>query len=112
VRIAVVGVGASGLATSLSLTEHAPAALDLTLFDPRFKDPDQSGRGHPYQHDPIAPLLNAPTGMMSIRVGDDCDFTRWVQHNGAQPDEFVPRPDFGAYLSETLNSLQKQWVSR
>lgn len=112
VRIAVVGVGAVGLATSLSLTEQAPAGMDLTLFDPRFKDPDQSGRGHPYQHDPIAPMLNAPTGMMSVRVGDDGDFTRWVRHNRAQAEDFVSRPVFGTYLSETLTSLRRQWVSR
>lgn len=112
VRVAVVGVGAAGLATALSLTDQAPETMDLTLFDGRFKDPGQSGRGYAYQDDRMAPLLNAPTTMMSVRADDEDDFARWVRRRTARNDVFVPRPVFGAYLSETLGSLKRQWISR
>ncbi|MBT2484003.1 MULTISPECIES: FAD/NAD(P)-binding protein [unclassified Microbacterium] len=111
-RIAVVGVGAAGLATALSLSESAPESLDLTLFDPGLGDPRRSGRGLAYQEDHREPLLNAPSSMMSVRAGDEADFSRWLRRTGRDPDGFVPRPVFGAYLADTFESLKRQWIPR
>ncbi|MGW9159440.1 FAD/NAD(P)-binding protein [Microbacterium sp. NPDC055665] len=111
-RVAIVGVGAGGLATALSMSERGPDSLDLTLFDPLFKDPHQSARGLAYQADHCEPLLNAPASMMSVREEDEGDFVRWIRRSSAHADEFVSRTVFGEYLSESLDSLRRQWVAR
>lgn len=111
-RVAVVGVGASGLATALAITDQGPGSLDLTLFDQQFKDPDRSARGFAYQADRSGPLLNAPMSMMSIRPDDDQDFARWVRRTGRCNGVFTSRSVFGDYLSDCLDSLKRQWVAR
>lgn len=111
-RIAVVGVGAAGLATALALTDRIPTSLDLTLFDPLLKDPAQSGRGLPYQEDCVEPLLNAPPSTMSVRVDDHADFSRWLSRNRGNTDGLLSRPVFGRYLSETFQLLQRRWITR
>ncbi|QNA91366.1 MULTISPECIES: FAD/NAD(P)-binding protein [unclassified Microbacterium] len=112
IRVAVIGVGAAGLATALTLTDRSPDTLDLTLFDPSFRDPELSARGLAYTEDHIEPLLNAPATMMSIRVEDASDFSRWVRHSSIHPGPYVPRSVFGDYLAECFEMLKRRWVGR
>ena len=115
VRVAVVGVGAAGLATSFALSDQLGDTFDLTLFDPSFQREHRAARGYPYQADPAEPMLNAPARMMSVRPGNDAHFTRWLERTrGAtvEHDTYVTRPTYGLYLRDSLTELQQLWNDR
>src|SRR3954467_12531388 len=58
-------------------------------------EPDEPGGGLAYG--PARPwhLLNSRAGAMSADPDDPGHFARWA---GCAPDEFRPRPEYGAYL--------------
>ncbi|MFT4157117.1 MAG: FAD/NAD(P)-binding protein [Microbacterium sp.] len=114
-RIAVVGVGAAGLAMSFALTERIGESFNMTLFDPSFQREHRVARGFPYQPDDIEPLLNAPARMMSVKSGDEHHFLRWLDRSRGTSSElnpYVSRPTFGTYLRESFAELRQVWNSR
>ncbi|MFE7798119.1 FAD/NAD(P)-binding protein [Nocardia sp. NPDC057440] len=104
-RIGIVGGGAAavGLLDTLAGTDSARGRI--TVFD----GSSAVWRGRPYQSDLEAVRVNAPPALMSVRVGDQAHYARWLQaRNDAASylDEglgqpLVPRGVYGEYLEQS-----------
>jgi uncharacterized NAD(P)/FAD-binding protein YdhS len=93
--VAVVGGGASGVLATRELLRCTGDRVVLI-------EPDEPGGGLAYG--PARPwhLLNSRAGAMSADPDDPGHFARWA---GCGPDEFRPRPEYGAYLRSVFGSL-------
>jgi uncharacterized NAD(P)/FAD-binding protein YdhS len=100
-RIAIIGGGASGALLALALLrENRGRPLHLAIVEPR----PRLARGIAYSTEDPLHLLNVPARSMSALEGDPDDLLRWARADGAavEPDDFIPRRDFGRYLEERL----------
>jgi uncharacterized NAD(P)/FAD-binding protein YdhS len=90
----IVGGGFSGTAVAAQLARRTPPDFSLALFEP-----SELGRGAAYgtRHDEH--LLNTRAGMMSLFPDDQGHFVRWLG-GGANPQDFLSRRVYGAYVSE------------
>lgn len=115
VRVAVIGVGAAGLAMAFALSKRLGDVFDLTLFDPSFQREHRVARGFPYLADHAEPLVNAPARMMSVMPGDAEHFLRWMSRTRdpvVGRDIYVSRPTFGSYLRDSFAEVRHIWNSR
>ncbi|WP_410660613.1 FAD/NAD(P)-binding protein [Amycolatopsis sp. lyj-112] len=102
-RVAVIGVGASGALAALHLFRAAirhGRRLHLVLVDRG----GEFGPGVAYRTTDPAHLLNTPAGKMSAFHDDPGHFVRWNRARGREAEDgtFLPRGEYGRYLTETL----------
>ncbi|MCX4527203.1 MULTISPECIES: FAD/NAD(P)-binding protein [unclassified Streptomyces] len=102
-HIAVVGAGAAGTLTAVQLMRQAEdlgRTLEVWLVDPA----EQAGPGVAYRTSDPRHLLNVPAGRMSALPDDPEHFLRWLAdgHPRAAPGDYVPRQEYGRYLTEVL----------
>jgi uncharacterized NAD(P)/FAD-binding protein YdhS len=95
--IAVVGAGASGTLTAVHLLRRARTRVVLI-------DPSVHGHGVAYSTDDDQHLLNVCAASMSGLADEPEDFVRWCRGRGlpVQPEDFLPRRLYGAYLQDLL----------
>ena len=93
-HIAIAGGGASGVLLAHALVR---AGARVTIVEPRAT----LGAGLAYSTPCPLHLLNAPAGRMSGFADDPDHFLRWLAARGeaAEPNAFVARTRYGAYLA-------------
>ena len=91
-RVAIVGAGFAGTMVAVQLARRG---LAVTLIGRG----DQIGRGVAYSTEDAAHLLNIPAAKMSAWPDRPDDF---VTKTGVDPEAYVPRMRFGAYLRAIL----------
>lgn len=101
-RIAIVGVGVTGISVLKEMAEHQNYHNDKIVL---FNQPQTFGTGVPYQADSELLLINQTADTMSLEEDDRHDFVRWVQKNkrgSARNKDFIPRTWYGEYLQTKL----------
>lgn len=110
-RIAVVGVGFSGLMTSIHLIKNARSGMKLYLIN----DKHSFGKGIAYSTSSGNHLLNVPAAKMSCIPSSPDHFVDWIYrkhpYNLISKEMlgrmFLPRKEYGEYLLETWNETLK-----
>jgi len=105
--IAIVGGGASGTLAAIYLLREAASRrtpLRIALIDRH----GRHGLGQAYSTTHPAHLLNSPAAAMSALAGDPGHLTRWAAEAGVAYDGFLPRRDYGRYLTESLAAAERQ----
>jgi uncharacterized NAD(P)/FAD-binding protein YdhS len=101
--VAIIGAGFSGSLTAinLALNPSSKFLVDIYLIDPR----RCFGPGLAYSPPSERFKLNVRAKDMGALPDDVEGFYRWMKerHPNTSPDDFVPRPQYGAYLSDLLN---------
>jgi len=95
--IAIVGGGASGTLAAVHLLREGCARVILI-------DPGRHGLGVAYSTNDERHLLNVRAAAMGGLADEPEDFLRWCRARGlhAEPDDYLPRRLYGAYLQELL----------
>ncbi|WP_051854613.1 FAD/NAD(P)-binding protein [Streptomyces sp. NRRL B-1347] len=101
--VAVIGAGASGTLAAVQLLRRCTDGgrrLHLLLIDRT----GEFGPGVAYRTRDPHHLLNAPARAMSALADDPDHFVRWAAAQGRDvtPGTFLPRDDYGRYLTGTL----------
>jgi uncharacterized NAD(P)/FAD-binding protein YdhS len=99
--VAVIGAGAAGTLTAVRLLREATGPLHVLLVDPDLA----TGRGVAYSTPDTRHLLNVPASGMSAFAEEPDHLVRWLRGSvapEAQPQDFVPRAWYGAYLATLL----------
>jgi uncharacterized NAD(P)/FAD-binding protein YdhS len=100
VRVVVIGAGASGTLAAVHLL-RSDVPLELVLVDRS----GEFGPGRAYRTGDPGHLLNTPAGKMSALADEPDHFARWSR---ADAGAFLPRRDYGRYLTETLRAEEKR----
>lgn len=102
--IAIVGAGFSGAVTAVQLLRLARAPLRVVLVN----ESGRMARGLAYGTHSSAHVLNVPAGNMSALADDADDFLRYCRWSDpqVQPQAFVPRRLYGAYLEALLSTAE------
>jgi len=98
--IAIVGAGFSGTLLAIHLLRQR-AELRVLLFERRAS----FGQGLAFGTHETRHVLNVPAGRMSAFAGKPADFVDWLTRRYDEridPNEFLPRAEFGSYLSDLL----------
>ena len=95
--IAVVGGGASGTLAAVHLLRAGHVRVMLI-------DPGRHGLGVAYSTNDERHLLNVRAAAMGGLADEPEDFLRWCRGRGlgAEPDDYLPRRLYGAYLQDLL----------
>jgi len=95
--VAIVGAGASGTLAAVHLLRRGSARVVLI-------DPALHGHGVAYSTKDKQHLLNVPAAAMSGLADEPADFLHWCRARGvqAEPEDYLPRRLYGAYLQELL----------
>ena len=104
--IAIVGGGASGTLAAIYLLREAASRrtpLRVALIDRH----GRHGLGQAYSTTHPAHLLNSPSDAMSALAGDPGHLTRWAAAAGLPHDGFLPRRDYGRYLTDSLAAADR-----
>jgi uncharacterized NAD(P)/FAD-binding protein YdhS len=105
-RIAIVGAGFSGVATSIQLARQAEDyKISLTLFNPT----EDFGTGIAYGKKAYGSFLNVPAGKMSIFFDIPNDFVDFCQNVDPQVDikTYAMRQIYGQYLAARYQEIVK-----
>jgi uncharacterized NAD(P)/FAD-binding protein YdhS len=102
-EVVIVGGGLSGVAAAYHLLRHGGPELRLTLIE---RGP-WIGRGLAYGVDSEVFRLNVPASRMSLDPEAPGDFVRWAGAE-AEPEAFLPRARYGAYVVARLAGAIKQ----
>ena len=96
--VAIIGAGASGLLSAISLLRSGHPAVVLIERDPSWSGGPAYATRDP-QH-----LLNVPAAKLSVDSARPADFVEWASRRapGITGDSFLPRAWFGAYLQDSL----------
>jgi uncharacterized NAD(P)/FAD-binding protein YdhS len=100
-RVAIVGGGASGVLTALQLlSTSADSSLCVTVHEAS----GVLGRGVAYGTSDPRHLLNVRARHMSAFADVPSDLIDWARRAGRDPDPqgFLPRMEYAAYLQDTL----------
>ena len=107
-RIVIVGGGFSGTSAAVQLVRRSPAALDITVVEPR----EHIGGGLAYSSDEPDHRLNGQPGMHNPDPADTGMFARWCDQHGAviadpaarlaNGTTFIRRSVFRTFLQETV----------
>ncbi len=103
--IAIVGGGASGTISAISLLRHpSPEPRRVVVIEPSTR----LGAGVAYGTQSEAHLLNVRASGMSALADDPSHFLAWGREWGiaATGAEFVPRLHYGRYLRDTLATAE------
>lgn len=107
-RIAIIGMGVSGLAVLLAfshLSQEELATLELVCFD----DTQHFGRGIPFQKDDTSALINSPIDDISFDYRHMDDFVKWLTENKLDTNHpYVSRSLYGQYMSDRAETLMKK----
>lgn len=106
-EVAIIGIGFSGLMTAVQLIRKATSPLTLYLINDKY----DFGKGPAYSTSSPKHILNVPAAKMSAFPDQPGHFLDWAyeQENFKEMDKevlgkvFLPRRDFGKYLSEVWN---------
>jgi uncharacterized NAD(P)/FAD-binding protein YdhS len=107
--ILIAGGGFSGAVLVIQLARHLSGRLDVVMVEPSA----EPGRGVAYSTQDPAHLVNVPTELMALSEEDADEATRWFVKRGTLPDPqrrpggervYVPRHDYGTFVSEVLRS--------
>jgi uncharacterized NAD(P)/FAD-binding protein YdhS len=114
--IAIIGCGASGVATLASLIEHIKKSSYQKYKLNIFEKSSNFGSGLAYQCDSGDLLMNMVSSTTSIFENRETDFWEWVVDKGHQmgldqvmtgsgvsPDGYISRHFFGMYLNDRLH---------
>lgn len=103
-RVAIIGGGASGVLTALQLlsSSREPAYVDLSVTV--HEASGVLGRGIAYGTSDPRHLLNVRARHMSAYADVPSDLLDWARRAGRDPDPqgFLPRMEYSAYLQDTL----------
>ena len=99
-QVAIVGGGASGVLTAFQLLAHHDDALSVTVHEAS----GVLGRGIAYGTSDRRHLLNVRARHMSAYADVPSDLLDWTVRAGRDPDPqgFLPRMEYAAYLQDTL----------
>ncbi|MCD4524144.1 FAD/NAD(P)-binding protein [Nocardioides sp. cx-173] len=103
-RVAIVGGGASGVLTAVNLLSAAGSeGLSVTIHEAS----GIVGRGIAYGTSDPRHLLNVRARHMSAWPDVPSDLLEWAARTGRDldPQGFLPRRDYAAYLQDTLASV-------
>jgi uncharacterized NAD(P)/FAD-binding protein YdhS len=109
-RVAIIGGGASGVLTAVNLlTAPGSAGVAVTIHEAS----GIVGRGIAYGTSDPRHLLNVRARHMSAWPDVPSDLLEWATRTGrsADPQGFLPRADFAAYLQDTLASVADHRLS-
>ncbi len=103
IRIAIIGFGASGVASFLNLVkffDNSKTQLIIDIFDSN----SFSGKGIAYSTRNFNHLLNVEAAKMSLDANSPNDFLDWLKENNYsyQASDFAPRLLYGLYLEDTI----------
>ncbi len=114
--IAIIGCGASGVATLASLIECIKKSKHQKYKINIFEKSSSFGSGLAYQCDSDDLLMNMVSSTTSIFENRETDFWEWVidrgheigsdqvmSRSGVSPDGYISRQFFGLYLKDRLN---------
>lgn len=109
-RVTIVGGGFTGASVAVQLVSASPVAIEATIVEPRLS----IGAGLAYSTDDQDHRLNAPIEGHLLDPSDPLALQRWCRkHDVAENDRgavasdgslFLRRKDFGAFVSETVQS--------
>ena len=107
-EIAIIGVGFSGMMTAVHLMRKASSPLTLYLINDKY----DFGKGPAYSTSSSKHILNVPAAKMSAFPDQPGHFLDWVHQLEAYRDidkdilgrVFMPRREYGRYLSEIWNA--------
>lgn len=104
-QLAIVGMGVSGLAVLLALSQLEDNILDkIDIFC--FDNPEHFGKGIPFQRDDASAWINSPINDISYDYRHMDDFQRWMQQKGFdRTQDYVPRSLYGLYMTEKTKQL-------
>ncbi len=94
-RIAVIGLGASGVATLVHLLPKLPPGTEVLLFEK-----DMPGPGLAYSVKTDSMILNMQAKTMGVPYA--AHFIEWMQEQSLPPDPYPPRALYGTYLESIL----------
>ena len=99
--IAVIGAGASGVLAAVHVVRRSKSAR-IALLDAGARAARGLAYGTPYG----AHLLNVPAARMSALADEPDHFLDWLRARmpDAAPGTFAPRPLYGDYLADVLQS--------
>jgi uncharacterized NAD(P)/FAD-binding protein YdhS len=102
-RIAIAGLGPSGIATYVELIRRFHPCLDeVVLFDGL-----GVANGSAFASELEGTITNTSVGVTSITATDSLDLFRWLRHRhperGATPQSFIPRRLVRDYCRDRLN---------
>lgn len=103
-KIAIVGMGVSGMAVLLALDKKyrsKPFEAQIDCFDVA----DSFGRGFPFRHDADSALLNSPRETISFDHEDIRDFDRWIKDTDHPLEAYYPRDVYGDYERDRLADI-------
>ena len=102
--ILIVGAGFSGAITAVQLLRYARHPLRVVLVN----ESGRMARGLAYGTRSEAHVLNVPAGNMSALADMPDDFLRYCRWSDprVQPESFVPRRLYGAYLEALLSAAE------
>lgn len=109
-RVTIVGGGFTGASVAVQLVRASPVAIDVTIVEPRLS----VGAGLAYSTDDQDHRLNGPMEGHLLDPSDPSALQRWCRkYDVAENDRgavasdgslFLRRKDFGAFVSETVQS--------
>lgn len=104
-KIAIIGMGVSGLAVLLALshqTKEYLQSLEIYCFD----DSEHFGRGIPFQEDDDSALINSPLDDISFDYRQMTDFMDWLKENKYDTSvTYTSRALYGHYMKEGADQL-------
>lgn len=102
-HIAIVGLGVTGSAVLIKLTElfNLTSEDRIDIYEPR----ERLGAGSPYDEDDDSIVINTYPDSLSIVEGNRLDFIDWLKLHHPQDDykhTFVSRTYYGEYMNEKI----------
>ncbi|EGO2668829.1 FAD/NAD(P)-binding protein [Enterococcus faecalis] len=107
-KIAIVGMGVSGLAVLLAISQQTKEylqSIEISCFD----DSEHFGRGIPFQEDDDSALINSPLDDISFDYHQMMDFMDWLKVNKYDTSvTYTSRALYGRYMKERAHQLITQ----
>lgn len=107
-KIAIIGMGVSGLAVLLAISQQTKEylqSIEISCFD----DSEHFGRGIPFQEDDDSALINSPLDDISFDYHQMMDFMNWLKVNKYDTSvTYTSRALYGRYMKERAHQLITQ----
>ncbi|AEF25991.1 FAD/NAD(P)-binding protein [Streptococcus parauberis] len=107
-KIAIIGMGVSGLAVLLAISQQTKEylqSIEISCFD----DSEHFGRGIPFQEDDDSALINSPLDDISFDYHQMMDFMDWLKENKYDTSvTYTSRTLYGRYMKERAHQLITQ----
>src|SRR5271166_3934787 len=99
--VAIIGGGFTGATLAAQLLRNSGGSVSVFLIERGAR----LGRGVAYSTECMEHLLNVRARNMSAYPDDPEHFLEWARLNhdpGASPDDYLPRPVYGQYVTSVL----------